>query len=126
MTTIGYRLRQVRGKESQAAFSSSVGLHKNTLGTYERDEREIGSKALARLAANGVNINWLLTGQGAPLCGAATKPADDKTAEAERDIVWRLALELTLAGKCNAEAAVELAAKMRRQLHIVELGERHE
>ncbi len=43
-----------------------MGIHKNTLGTYERGEREIGAEALARLQAAGWNIEWLLSGQGTP------------------------------------------------------------
>lgn len=61
---IGERLTRIRGQQSQAAFAPMVGIHKNTLGTYERGEREAGAGALAGYAALGWNINWVLTGEG--------------------------------------------------------------
>ena len=64
LRSVGERLTRVRGQRSQAEFSKLVGLHKNTLGTYERGEREIGAEALASLVEHGVNVNWLLSGEG--------------------------------------------------------------
>jgi len=61
---IGERLTLVRDQKPQAQFATVVGLHKNTLGTYERGEREMGVTALARLVGLGWNANWLLTGEG--------------------------------------------------------------
>jgi DNA-binding XRE family transcriptional regulator len=61
---IGARLTSVRGQQSQAEFAPTVGIHKNTIGNYERGEREIGALALARFVELGWNANWLLTGQG--------------------------------------------------------------
>lgn len=64
LPAIGERLTRIRGQKSQADFAPLVGIHKNTIGTYERGEREIGAEALARLIALGWNANWLLTGEG--------------------------------------------------------------
>lgn len=61
---IGGRLTLIRDQQPQAQFAPPLGLHKNTLGTYERGEREMGVTALARLVGLGWNANWLLTGQG--------------------------------------------------------------
>lgn len=61
---IGQRLTRIRSSSSQAEFAPRIGLHKNTLGTYERGDREIGGEALARLVDLGWNVNWLLTGEG--------------------------------------------------------------
>jgi hypothetical protein len=61
---IGERLTRIRGQQSQAAFAPAVGIHKNTLGTYERGEREPGAAALLGYATLGWNINWVLTGNG--------------------------------------------------------------
>ena len=62
--SIAERLAHIRGHRSQAAFAQVIGIHKNSWGNYERGEREIGAEALTRLAAEGWNINWLLTGEG--------------------------------------------------------------
>lgn len=67
---IGERVALVRGSQSQSRFAELVALHKNTLGNYERGEREMGVTALARLVALGWNANWLLTGEGPERLGA--------------------------------------------------------
>ncbi|WP_295936942.1 hypothetical protein [uncultured Xanthomonas sp.] len=64
LSKIGERLTLIRGRASQATFAPLVGIHKNTLGTYERGEREPGALALSGYAALGWNINWVLTGEG--------------------------------------------------------------
>lgn len=61
---IGQRLAYIRGRESQAAFAARLGIHKNTLGNYERGDREIGATALLALVRLGWNANWVLTGDG--------------------------------------------------------------
>lgn len=60
----GSRLINVRGEKSQAAFAPKLGVHKNTLGHYERGTRELGADALRSLVFLGWNANWLLTGEG--------------------------------------------------------------
>lgn len=63
--SIGDRLRAVRGGMSQDEFAVKLGVHKETIGKYERDKVVPGGDVLARLhEAFGVNINWLLTGKG--------------------------------------------------------------
>lgn len=61
---IGQRFAHIRGSATQMQFGERIGIHKNTVGTYERGEREIGALALARIAEMGWNANWLLTGEG--------------------------------------------------------------
>jgi hypothetical protein len=73
---IGTRLTRIRDQQPQAQFAPAVGLHKNTLGTYERGEREMGVTALARLVGLGWNANWLLTGQGPQRIDAAWRVAE--------------------------------------------------
>ncbi|MCP3048365.1 helix-turn-helix domain-containing protein [Xanthomonas euvesicatoria pv. allii] len=64
LKAIGERLALIRGQRSQAEFAPVVGIHKNTLGTYERGERELGASALMGYARLGWNINWVLMGDG--------------------------------------------------------------
>jgi hypothetical protein len=78
LTSIGVRLVRVRGQASQADFAPRVGIAKNTLGNYERGEREIGAVALAGYQALGWNANWLLTGEGPErLDEISAQPASD-------------------------------------------------
>lgn len=81
---IGLRLIHIRGRLSQAAFAAKCGIHKNTLGHYERNERGPDACFLTALAYMGVNINWILTGTGPTHVKAIT--ADCLDAELLRDI----------------------------------------
>lgn len=63
---IGSRLAHIRGPLSQAAFAEKLGVHKNSLGNYERENRTPDAGFLAKLIANGYDCNWLLTGIGDP------------------------------------------------------------
>lgn len=49
---------------SQSAFCEKTGIPLRTLKGYEAGTRHPGSEALASLADTGLNINWLLTGNG--------------------------------------------------------------
>lgn len=61
--TIGSRIRLVRGKISPDEFSTRLCVHKNTLGNYERDERQPSSEFLTNLHVQfKTDITWLLTG----------------------------------------------------------------
>ncbi|MDC8804257.1 helix-turn-helix transcriptional regulator [Halomonas pacifica] len=61
---VGHRLKLIRGELSQAAFADKVGVHKNTLGGYERGERSPDAEILRALVGLGYNANWVLTGEG--------------------------------------------------------------
>jgi transcriptional regulator with XRE-family HTH domain len=63
--TIGDRIRRVRGALSQDEFAAQLGISKSAVGKYERGERQPDSDALRSLRdVRGVDINWLLTGEG--------------------------------------------------------------
>ncbi len=60
---IGFRIAQVRGRFTQAEFAQSLGVHKNTLIRYEKEERLPDSALLMRICERyGVNPAWLLMG----------------------------------------------------------------
>lgn len=88
---LGDRLTRIRGQTTQAVFAPEVGLHKNTLGTYERGEREIGALSLAAYVAKGWNANWMLTGEGPERLEAALQSQSQDLSEANLNI----ALEYT-------------------------------
>lgn len=65
METIGTRIRDLRGTQTQAEFATQLMVSKNTIGMYERGERRPEAEVLARMhEVLGVDINWLLTGSG--------------------------------------------------------------
>lgn len=73
---VGARLVDIRGRQSQASFAPMIGVHKNTLGAYERGDTAIGGEPLRHLHDAGWNLNWLLCGAGhrklAEASGAST------------------------------------------------------
>ncbi|MET3590249.1 transcriptional regulator with XRE-family HTH domain [Bartonella silvatica] len=67
-TIFGKRLRYVRlalGDPSRETLAKSFSMTKNSIAFYERGEREPNLSVLQTYhTLYGVNINWLLTGQG--------------------------------------------------------------
>ncbi len=63
--TLAERLRIARGRQSQAAFAASLGVHKNSIGSYESGKTKPDSEFLARVCGVcGVSPDWLLLGEG--------------------------------------------------------------
>lgn len=79
LVPIGERLTRIRGDFAQPVMAEQLGVHKNTVGTYERAEREIGALALARLCAAGWNANWILTGEGPERLDTAQAAPDSQS-----------------------------------------------
>lgn len=63
---VGKRIKEWRHALglTQDEFARRSGIPKRTIVGYENCEREPGSKALAAIAKTGVNMTWLLTGEG--------------------------------------------------------------
>jgi len=79
-SSIGDRIAHIRGGMSQAAFANMIGVHKNSLGNYERGERTPDASFLLKLMAAGFNPNWVLSGEGAMrLEGIADQVAEGDT-----------------------------------------------
>lgn len=69
---LGARLVELRGDATREDFASALGVHANTIGNYERGDRQPDTDFLGLLRERvGVDINWLITGEGK----AAAKPA---------------------------------------------------
>jgi transcriptional regulator with XRE-family HTH domain len=61
---IGARITQVRSRITQGKFADSLGIHKNTLIRYEKEERLPDSEVLTLIYKTyGVDPAWLLTGE---------------------------------------------------------------
>lgn len=60
------RLREIRKscQESQRAFAARFGLVQQTYANYESGKADIPMQLLRQLSSAGINLNWLLSGQG--------------------------------------------------------------
>jgi transcriptional regulator with XRE-family HTH domain len=65
IVSFGMRLREERKRRklSQEAFGTLGGVHYNSQSSYEKGASEPSATYFAGLAAAGVDVHWLLTGQ---------------------------------------------------------------
>lgn len=81
--SLGQRIRQIRGDESQDAFANRLNINKNTLGFYERDERTPNATFVADICKQErLSPDWLLFGDGPMRRGGTAEtinpvPADE-------------------------------------------------
>lgn len=62
-STLGKRIRYLRGTKKAAEYAEKLGVHANTLLNYERGERPPNSNFLVKLChLEQVNADWLLLG----------------------------------------------------------------
>jgi len=66
METIGDRLKQYikQNFSNIKEFSMATGISQNQLSFYLNNVRIPGGEILKKFAETGLNINWLLTGEG--------------------------------------------------------------
>lgn len=64
---LGTRLVEMRGEATREEFASLLGVHPNTIGNYERGDRQPDPEFFGLLRERtGADINWLITGEGTP------------------------------------------------------------
>ena len=69
LKTVGSRLRYARHQTglSLRSLSEKLKVSVNTIGAYERNETSVDVEVLQYFAAQGFNVHWLVTGEGADL-----------------------------------------------------------
>lgn len=66
MQKLGERIRHVRGRMSQEAFASLLGISKGALGGYERGENCPNADVILTICNKcRINVSWLMSGVGA-------------------------------------------------------------
>jgi transcriptional regulator with XRE-family HTH domain len=126
--SIGYRIKAWRHALglTQDEFAKLAGMSKATLVGYEVGQRKPGADALAAIAKTGVNMTWLLTGEGKMLPKEA--PGTEFKGAERHARRWQKIIELVESIEdeeersalleelfARAKTAAELA-KLRRQI----------
>jgi transcriptional regulator with XRE-family HTH domain len=102
MMTIGPRIKEERKRLglSQAEFARRIGIHRQTQINYESEERKPDTDYLAAAAKAGIDLGYVLTGEG----------------EADQQQVFRHAINIILA---ELELDVEYEEQWGRALQLV-------
>lgn len=116
---------------TQDEFARRAGMSKATLVGYEVGQRKPGADALAAIAKTGVNMTWLLTGEGEMLPGKQEKTAGNQADSASLDALagrharrWAKIIELVeSAGTPDEIDAIldDLFARAREKTELAEL-----
>lgn len=130
-TEIGARIKAWRKAIglTQAEFARRLGVHIGVLKKYEQGLNIPGGEALAAIAKTGVNMNWLLTGEGDMLVKASSQQlqvieGEGRKATDDQDIARLLrAIEGTLYAMPDKEAALRLAQELFARAQ--EVSEQH-
>lgn len=88
--TFTERLKLAIGTQSLDSFASAMNMPYRTLHGYLRGERQPNADGLAKLARVGINLNWLLTGEGKMLTESGARPAHRQIAAELRNLAARL------------------------------------
>nr|WP_321258491.1 helix-turn-helix transcriptional regulator [uncultured Pseudodesulfovibrio sp.] len=89
-SSIHERLKEARGNLGRDEFAEILGVHKNTLGRYERGESESTSGLLALLCTQlGISSQWLLFGAGE----MKHNPAGENEASSYVEVFLKLEME---------------------------------
>lgn len=114
MSSIGYRLREERGRLgfNQADFSEKAGTTRKSQFNYETDARRPDADYLAAIASVGVDVLYILTGQR-----NSTAPAESTLSKGDRVLLdnFHAAPEQVQAGvKTTLGAFAPKASKQKK------------
>ncbi|WP_333709417.1 helix-turn-helix transcriptional regulator [Tepidimonas ignava] len=131
--TIGSRLRQWRITLglTQAQLAERLGVHIGVLKKYEQGLNVPGGEALAAIARTGVNMTWLLTGEGEMLPVKPEKTIVNQQDGESLDALagrharrWAKIIQIVESAPTpeEAEAAIdELFARAKERIELAEL-----
>lgn len=83
------RLKQVRKflKLNQADFAKRLGVGTRTYQEYEYGNTELKLSVLAKLKELGININWLIDGEGSMLVSGSDLDVLDQTSRKLKHVI---------------------------------------
>lgn len=87
--SIGYRLRVVSNLKFNTItdFAKYLGMKQASLYDYLNDNSKPGAELLIKISHLGINLEWLLTGEGGMLTEKAAREYIDKFQEMNQEIL---------------------------------------
>jgi transcriptional regulator with XRE-family HTH domain len=113
--TIGERIKFIRGKNSQKKFGQSIGADQSTVQVWETRNSIPKGDFLHRIHKTlGVDINWLLTGEGQPYLN------QDESRIGDAEGLWGATKHIAVHGKLFAVTTYEPKDGLSGKVEIVE------
>ncbi|WP_407300897.1 helix-turn-helix domain-containing protein [Raoultella ornithinolytica] len=114
MTTLGYRLKEERARKglNQTDFAALAGGSRGAQAAYERDEKIPGGSYLTALAAAGVDVLYVLTGQRTPAPGGVVAETEEEKRLLENYRAMDQAARLNIQAVGDAFAQSKLNTKV--------------
>jgi transcriptional regulator with XRE-family HTH domain len=113
MSTIESRLREERDKLglNQTDFAKLVGQSRGSQAYYERDERAPDARYLSALAAIGIDVMYILTGNKTPTTVDEVSMEEQKLIENYRAMDEAARLNIQAVGDAFAQSRVNVKSK---------------
>src|SRR5919109_2798387 len=108
---IAARINELVARHSQAAVARAGGVNESSVFHYQRGRRIPADFCVSLAEGLGVNLNWLLTGTGAPEAGQAMLEANALGENMERMVRILGALETEAEGALQSSPT---AARLKR------------
>lgn len=114
--TIAARITELVNEHSQAGVARAGGVNESSVFHYQRGRR-VPADFCVKLSENlGVNLNWLLTGSGAPQAGATMLEAEAVGAGMERMVRILGALETEAEGALRGSPTIARLERLNQML----------
>ena len=115
MSTLGERLKQLRGKASQKQFAQTLGIPPTTLANYESNKSELNFTMIELFTSKfNISTDWLIFGRG-PMHPEKSATTPEKAPESAPQAACQRCMELEVRLE-QAEKALEEERLERRDL----------
>ncbi|ATD82441.1 MULTISPECIES: XRE family transcriptional regulator [Desulfovibrio] len=121
MSTLGTRIKEVRGQETQESFAAKIGVSKGALGGYERDENSPSAEAILKICSGAeISVEWLMTGRGTMRPSENSSPIVYQNGPDDTDVVWVPMVDAVLsAGHGSFETSAHSERKYAFRLDFI-------
>ena len=114
MSTLGERLKQLRGKASQKQFAQILGIPPTTLANYESNKSELNFTMIKLFTSKfNLSTDWLIFGRG-PMHPGEPPTTTEKSSEAAPQATCSHCAQLERELEAERSERRELASENRR------------